>query len=490
MNFKRSTVFAAAAVLLAAAGCSRKSTDDPVLARIGDRTITKKEYTYRTELTIRPKYPALKSDSTKVELLNNLIAEKLFAIEAGDDNALLKRQSFRDYIRGIREQTMRDQLYNEVATKKVRTDTTELKRLYKMAGREYDLEFYTIRRKETARRIQEEILMHPDRAGRLFDGLGAEGTPVPRHTIAWKDQENDLIHDALFDRPVPVDTVIGPIRIGANEDILMKVKGWTDHPIIGGEEMVQRWNEVKEKTIQRKARYAWERYMGRLLGGKAIKFNPPVLSKMADMAWMMYSAPSDSDAHSISRNLFSATKDSLTADPYGNEAAFLKEPFFTVAGKAWTVERFKRELAAHPLVYRRKDIKKENFRREFRNAVTDFMRDQFLNHEAYQKRLDRSDYVRRNAELWQDALVANYYQNDLLERLAKRYGVEGQPVKLKKVYEDYVDSLFQANADRIHFDSGMLNAVKLSNIDFYAFKPGVPFPAATPPFPMMITKSN
>jgi hypothetical protein len=484
------TAFIPVAILLIAAGCAKKVKEDPVLARIGDRTITKKDYTYRTELTIRPRYPGLKSDCTKVELLNNLMMEKLFAIEAGDDYPLLKRQAFRDHIRGIREQTMRDELYGEVATKKVKIDTSELKQRYRMAGREYELQFYSIRNKETARKLQEQILLHPERAGRVFDELGSEGSPIPKHTMKWKDPENDLVHEALFSRPVPVDTVIGPIRTGPNEHLIMKVAGWKDYPIIGGEEVQMRWNEVKEKTVERKARGEWERYMGRLLGGKAIKFNPPVFRRMADLAWMMYGATSDSQIQEINRNFFSSGKDSVTVDPYGNEEAFLKTSFFDVEGKTWTVEKFKRELAAHPLVYRRKNIPKEAFRAEFKNAVTDFMRDQFLNREAYKRGLQKRDFIRSNTVVWQDALIANHFRNETLDRLARKHGLEGQPTKLKPVYEAYVDSLWKVNADRISWDPEILKTIPLSSIDFYAYKPGVPFPAATPPFPTLITKSR
>ncbi|MDM7926958.1 MAG: hypothetical protein QUS35_13200 [bacterium] len=492
MKFNRSGVLfaATASLLLIAAGCAKKPKEDPVLARVGDRTITKKQYQYRTELTIRPKYPGLKSDCTKVELLKNLVTEKLFAIEAGDDYPLLKRRAFLDHIRGIKEQTMREELYGEVATKKVKVDTSELKQRYRLAAREYEVQFYTIRNKETARKIQEQILLHPEKAGPIFDGLGPEGSPIPKHTVKWKDPENDWVHEALFRRPVPVDTVIGPIRVGSNEHLIMRVAGWTDHPVIGGEEVQMRWNEVKEKTVQRKARAEWDRYMGRLLGGKAIKFNPPVFRRMADMAWMMYSATSDSQVQEINRNFFNALKDSAAVDPYGNEEAFLKASFFEVAGKTWTVEQFKRELAAHPLVYRRKNIPKEAFRAEFKNAVTDFMRDQFLNREAYKRGLDKRDFVRSNAAEWQDALVASHFRDEILKRLAEKHGLSGQPTKLKPVYEAYVDSLWAANRNRITWDAEMLKTIPLSSIDFFAYKPGVPFPAATPPFPTLITKSR
>ena len=42
--------------------------------------------------------------------------------------------------------------------------------------------------------------------------------------MAWKSPEHPKIHEALFSDKIARDSVIGPVRIGDNNNILMKVK--------------------------------------------------------------------------------------------------------------------------------------------------------------------------------------------------------------------------------------------------------------------------
>lgn len=222
-------------VLLLLSGCAKKDMKtQKILAKVGNRTITVEDFLYRSELTIRPKYITKRGYELNKILLDNLVAEKILAMQAGDTCQLAKSDMFKAYIRGIREQTMREELYFKIAYNKVKTDTNEIKGLYRFAGREYRLGFFTIMKDETAREIQNKILMDPQNAGKVFDEIGG-GSKTPEQTVAWKDPEDDLIHDALFTHPVRKDTVIGPLRLGKNLYILMKVLDWKDQLVFGGE---------------------------------------------------------------------------------------------------------------------------------------------------------------------------------------------------------------------------------------------------------------
>jgi len=72
-------------VLIFLIGCQTKFSSDnqlEILAKIGDRLITRQDYLNRTEYTLRPDYCRGNQYLHKKIILNNLIAEKLLAIEA------------------------------------------------------------------------------------------------------------------------------------------------------------------------------------------------------------------------------------------------------------------------------------------------------------------------------------------------------------------------------------------------------------------------
>jgi len=473
-------------------GCGKreKAKEQKILARVGNRTITVNEFLYRTELTIRPRYLTKKGYELNRALLNQLVGEKIFALEAGDDNALAKTKSFQAYLRGIQEQAMRDELYRHVAVQKVKLDTNEIKQYYRMAGREYDVAFYTIYKEDLAKKIQAEIAKNPNSAKEIFEELSHQVMKPATHTVKFRDPDHDLIHESLFSRPVPVDTVIGPLRLEKNLYLFMKVQGWKDYPAISGEQMQQRWNEVIETRTERKAKVLWGEYLKKRLSGKSVKFNRDVFKKLAELTYQLYIARNDTERQTIYGEFLRSTKDIPNADFLANEKALLKSPFFTFDNKVWKVEDFLNLLASHPLVYRKKPISREEFPREFKNAIVDLLRDHVLTQDAYKKGLHHQESIRRNTLLWKDALIASYYQNQLLNQLAQKYHVEGQSTKLKAIYEAYVDSLFNAYADRIHIDEEELRKIRLTNIDLVAYKPGVPYPMAVPKFPVIITKSD
>lgn len=470
-------------------GCEKKEREKPqkILARVGNRTITVNEFLYRTELTVRPRYLTKKGYELNKALLDQLVGEKIFALEAGDDNPLAKTKSFQAYIRGIQEQAMRDELYRHVAVQKVKLDTNEIKRYYRMAGREYDVTFYTIYKEDIAKKIEAEIAKNPHSAKEIFEALRKEAKPGI-HTVKFRDPDHDLIHEALFSRPIPADTVIGPLRLEKNLYIFMKVQGWKDYPAISGEQMQQRWNEVIETRTERKARLLWGEYLRKRLSGKSVKFNRDVFKKMADLTYQLYIARDDSERQNIYGEFLRSTKDIPNADFLANEKALLNSPFFTFDDKVWKVKDFLDLLASHPLVYRKKPLTREEFPREFKNAIVDLLRDHILTKDAYKKGLHHQESIRRHTLLWKDALIGAYYQNQLLNQLAKKYHVEGQSTKLKAIYEAYVDSLFQAYRDRIQINEEELRKIRLTNIDMVAYKPGAPYPLAVPKFPVIITK--
>ena len=81
--------------------------NDVVLTKISDKEITVDDFLNRSEFTTRP--ARFKNKNTS---LNNLISEKILAIEAEKSNtSLLQNPVFLGKLKGIKEQLMREKLY-------------------------------------------------------------------------------------------------------------------------------------------------------------------------------------------------------------------------------------------------------------------------------------------------------------------------------------------------------------------------------------------
>jgi hypothetical protein len=463
-------------VLLAACTCGKKKPDETALARIGRRSITVDEFLKRSELTIRP-LPFKDKNTT----LNNLISEKILALEAEREDSLLKSPALNATLKGIKEQLMRDRLYEEAAAKQVRLDSAEVARAFRLSTREYELDFYTVRDAGLARKIEAKLDSLPGSADRMFREVEKTLGKRPVQKVRYKDPEDTAIHEALFSKPVGRGTVIGPLKLESGEFIVMKVLNWTDYPVIGYEEKQDQWNKVVEKITLNKARKAWTAFQVEVMRGKKLEFNRDSFKALSETALNYYLQNEGKD------RLKPPRAEKLPADPNIDGGA----PFFTIDGRTWTVDDFKHELMSHPLVYRTKVLNRANFNEQFRLAVADMVRDHYLTQEAYERALDRSGEIQRTEGMWRDAFLAARQEKCVVQSALKRGLVraEDQPGMLA-YWTRYLEGLQGRYGGSIRVDRKALDAVSLTPIELTVMRAGVPYPAAVPAFPMYTDSKN
>ena len=83
-----------------------------------------------------------------------------------------------------------------------------------------------------------------------------------------------------------------------------------------------------------------------------------------------------------------------------------EEPFFSIDGGDWTVREFIEELQRHPLVFRNKTRTENDFMEQYKLAIVDMVRDRYLTEETYKRGIQNADAVKRNRQMWHDALLA------------------------------------------------------------------------------------
>jgi hypothetical protein len=182
---------------------------------------------------------------------------------------------------------------------------------------------------------------------------------------------------------------------------------------------------------------------------------------------------------------------SLNEIPKLEEAVNLKSPFFSIEGDIWTVEDFRQELLSHPLVYRARFSDQNSFDRQFLIAVADMVRDHYLNKEAYKLSLDTLKEINETVGIWRDSFLAIDQQKTILNSALEKGIIRNEDNTGKlKYWESYLTNLQNRYSDLIELDYKEFSKIKLTTIDFIAFKPGAPFPSIVPGFPILIDSEN
>lgn len=471
--------------LLSGISCIKKVPQEPevkILARVGDKTISVDEFIKRAELSIRPQ-----NFKDKKVVLNNLVAEKLFALEIGKNNDLVKNEKFQAYIKGIQEQQMREQLYYNETINKINLDTTEIKKNYRLAGREYNVEFFTIHNDELAEKIEKIVLSEPDSFETIYYEVTGN-TKIPEHKIAWKDPDHDVIHDALFSEPLMPNKLIGPLKLEEDNYIIIKVKNWVNRPAIGTEDVHLRWEEVKEKLKQKKSRKTWRKYKREIMQGKKVEFEKETFLQLADLSFSLYL---QNENDTINQKLWKIKDKELTLNILDDDA-LLDKPFFTIDNKMWTVRDFRKEIMSHPLVFRKKILlDKRDYNKQFKLAIVDMLVDHYLTREAYKKSLHRDRTVKRKVVLWQDALLSRYHRDEYLKAIVDSEDFNEEYMKGSETYISiYIDSLLKKYDDNIEINLEEFEKIELTKINLFVLQHNVPYPVVVPSFPRYTVKST
>lgn len=453
---------------------AKAQSPDRTLAKVGNKIITVNEFKARSELTIRPF-----NFKDKYTTLNNLILEKILALEA--EKAKYASSPVLDaYLKGIKEQQMRRQLFFETAYKQIKVDSAEIFRTYINSKREYELEFYIIPNKRITSQVKFIIDTMAAHGKISFEEIEKVTSRKSMRVVKYDDNDDDVIHEALYTKLLDTGAVVGPLELSDGRYILMKVNKWKDYPLISGEEQQIRWRNVKKIIYYRKAEKAWRKYQAELLKDKKVEFNKNSLELLSNIAMGKFFSK-QKETTDVRLAEFGWEKSEVN---FGNI-------FFTVDNKAWTINDFRQEIASHPLVYRSKPLDSADFKEQFYLAVIDLIRDHYLNQAAYKKSLDQHVEANKVVNLWKDAMIASAYQKKVIdEGLTEGLIDESDYLGRNKYWESYISNLKEKYSKTIWIDKKVLDSITLTNLDMVAIRPRVPYPLEMPQFPIFLASDN
>jgi len=473
---------------LSSVSCSKKQPAAPtehLLIRIGDKkSISVNEFLRRAEYVPRPAYCRGNSYLDKKIILNSLVAEKLLALEADQDNPLDGNEEFQNFLLGHKEQAMRQWMHHVEATEKVELDTTDIKLAYHYAGRQVEISHVLL--SDSA--LVNEAKRRYQQTG-AFDEFArrATGGEAPQRTVKWDDPELTDVHNALFTHDLQIGQVLPPIKVEDGKYLLVKVNGWSDDMAMTDVQRQQRLQKVKEKLTGQEASAIWDRRVSDIMRGKRLDFNSDTFEKLNRMFFNIYFHTDEEQQNRFVEKIWGVERDETKASFYtSDDENFLSQSFFTVNGTVWTVDDFRRELVRHPIVFRERKMPSNEFPEQFRLAVADLVRDHFVTEEAYRRGYDKVNVVQRNANMWRDRFLALYQTQKYLASVGeKRNFAQNQTAIIKERLNPYVRSLQKKYYKKVELDFDAFEGLGLTSIDLFVKQPEMPYKYVVPMFPIL-----
>lgn len=457
--------------------CSSKSPkgfDDNTLVKIGDRIITKEDFIRRAEYTIRPQLVKGNYYQHKKIILNNLIAEKLLALDFEANNFEIP-QKFTDFIKGRKEQAMRQMLYFENGYSKVTLSNDEINIGVKNASKKYQISYFSF----PSQGSFGDSLMEAIQKGASLDSIytySFKGS-IPKREVTWFDENHDKISNLLFDQILNKGDILGPYQFEDNTSFIFRIDGWSNEYDLSGKMESDRYNKVINTLKERKSRDIYRKYIQNVMRGKKVDFNPKVFFPFAEKLKKAFFINNKEKEKAISRALFDENR-YLTIDEIEENPETLKNKvLLSINNENWDLGRFEFLMASHPIVFRKNNFSSDEFAKELQLAIVDFIQDYFLTKEAYTLKLNEDSSVKINEQMWNDSYLAF--------SMFKHYkSVNGLADQDNVLITEIVNMLQSKYEDEIKINMELFESLEISNVDMFVTQGNVPYPVVVPKFPL------
>lgn len=454
-----------------------------VLAHVGDKTITIQDFIHRAEYSIRPAYCRQSNYVHKKIVLNSLIAEKLAALEMKkNEDELLASPHFKSFLKGRKEQAMRQVFYHDEFYDAVTISDTEIQDHFAMAGRTIQANYLNLPDIKTIQKIL-ELSQDNVSLDSIFKSLW-EGD-VPTREIRWFDREPAAIHTQLFQKELKKGQLVGPFKTEDNTYLIMEVDGWIDRPPLTGEDQKLRWNDVRERLTEKTARSHYMKYVEDLMAGNKMELNPDVFGTYATLAADHY-IKDDEKKDALNQAIWDQIERPDVKNLKVNPELDLTATLFTYNGETWTIKAFNELLKSHPLVFRKRKMNKGEFPSQLRLAVADVLMNFEITQECYEAGIDRNWTIASNVDLWHDAYASKRYID---VKKPDTDGVESEK-ELLNFFNPVIDSLQGVYSDKIVINMEAFEDIELTATDMVVTQKGVPYPIMVPLFPIITTDNR
>ena len=447
-----------------------------IIAKIGDKIITVDEFIKRSEYTVRPAYCRGDNIIHKKIILNSLIGEKLLSLEAMD---ISLSPHLMKYLKGRKEQAMRELLFYEKGYKDVQISPATLNRFSSTADRKYKVQFCRL----PDSRVADEIHHFMEQGfsyEEIFDAaFGLDS--IPERSVDFFSEEDPHIIEKIFSEKLEKDEVLPPFKANDGSYLWIKVKGWTKTPAITASSQKVIRQDIDEKLNRLEAVRKYNEYTAGLMSGKKMDLIEPAFSRLLEVASNHYLE--SKNENKLIEAIWNIDEEIVEKPDFDAIESYNKEmPFMYFDERTWSIGEIQELIDSHPLIFRKKRIKKNEFPEQLKYALADLMRDHYLTAEAYTMGYDKHYSVLLEKYLWEDHLYALMKKGQVLKE--KGLSIENDEDHLN-VMDDYIGMLQKKYSDHIEINFRQFDKINLSHIDMVALKPSVPYTHPVPSFPIL-----
>ena len=448
-----------------------------ILVKVKDRIITKNDFIKRSEYAIRPTYCKSGNNIHKKIILNSLISEKLMAIDI--ENNLLSSDYSNDFIDGFKEQKMREMLLKKEVYDLIYIDSLTIQSHYNNSMKKYNIQFISLDNDTLSKKIKELLNKGITFDSICYNYLNLES--IPSRYINYFDEHDPDIHNAIFSKDNYKNQVIGPILSKDKKQLYIKIIGWTDNSLITKEDKINQWDSVKRKIYDNECVKGYDLYVLNIMEGIEMEFFKDPFLKLINKTFNRLNTKENKGLNYLSDKGFNLLIDS-DINPDENLLIFDDE-FYTISDIQLLINQ-------HPLVFRNENIDIEDYGTQFKYAIADLLRDEKLNAIAYNRGYDTNPDIINEIQIFKDAMLSNFHLKTYLD--GKNISLDNFNSNYLNIIDnhlnDYIESLISKYSSDIFINFDILDEIKLTHIDLYTYRKGVPYPFVVPNFPILTSK--
>ena len=168
----------------------------------------------------------------------------------------------------------------------------------------------------------------------------------------------------------------------------------------------------------------------------------------------------------------------------------LDEQFLVVNDEKYTVGDIQKLIEKHPLVFRKDQISKNEFPMQLKYAIADLIRDEKITFITYIEKYDEKTSYKERCFSFKRCNYVQITSKDIFR--GKNISNDDFNKNYENVINDYLnkyyENLIEKYNDEIKINYDLLEQIRITGIDLYAYKKGYPYPFVVPDFPIITNK--
>ena len=364
------------------------------LATVGTRAVTARDLIERIELMPwQGKDKPSQMDSAKVKALQSLVAEQILSMEAAAQG-IVDDSTFRMLSRNVEKLMVRDELYKREVQGKVSVSSDEISQGLKRFARQVKALMINAGSEAEAAALSKML-----RSGARLDSLTRArklviDTASVKFGMLEKSQE-DAVYSLSSGKPVS-DPLNVP-RLGWV--VLHLLDSWPD-PEYSKLSQADRQKVVKQKTTRRKEAARASVYVADELASRRADVKPTAFQLVAETLLDLFEEDTG-----LYRNEAGYRLDKVAGAAERRLDTHLDDVLVDLGKEGMTVQDVLEAWRNFDFLI--PTLEKKEFLRQVNGAIREVVVREFLTHEGYRRKLEQTDAVRHDVEVWMNSWLAN-----------------------------------------------------------------------------------